>query len=166
MYTVEATVTAEGCERDFESEVEVLFDPPSALMAVRLGPPLPVSFENFSVTDTAAGYTWYFGDGSTSSSPNPSHVYEVPGTYTVTLEMSTSGYCVQQLAETKTAFVEVFPVPTAGFDVEPNIVDILEPQVEVTDLSSGAVHTTTTGDGGSSDEMPQPTSSRERGSLT
>ena len=49
--------------------------------------------------------------------------------------------------------MEVFPVPTPGFDVEPNIVDILEPLVEVTDLSSGAVqHYYNFGDGGSSDE--------------
>ena len=88
-----------------------------------------MSFENFSVTETAAGYTWYFGDAITSSLPSPGHVYEVPGTYTVTLEMSTSGYCVQDLAETKTAFVEVYPKPTPGFDIEPNVVDILEPLV-------------------------------------
>lgn len=154
-YVVEVTVTAEGCERDFEAELEVLVDPTIGFDGgpVTGCPPLPVSFENFSVTETAAGYTWLFGDGSTSTSPSPSHVYEVPGTYTVTLEMSTSGYCNQELAETKTAFVEVYPVPSAGFDVEPNLVDILEPQVEVTDLSVGAVqHFYNFGDGGSSDE--------------
>ena len=155
LYTVEVVVTAEGCERDFESEVEVLFDPSIGFDGgpVTGCPPLPVSFENFSVTETAAGYTWYFGDGTTSSAPNPTHVYEVPGNYTVTLEMSTSGFCVQELAETKTAFVEVYPEPSAGFDIEPNIVDILEPLVTVEDLSSGAVqHYYNFGDGGSSDQ--------------
>ena len=154
-YTVEVVVTAEGCERDFESEVEVLFDPTIAFDGGPISgcPPLPVSFENFSVTETAAGYTWYFGDGTTSSLPSPGHVYEVPGTYTVTLEMSTSGYCVQDLAETKTAFIEVYPKPTPGFDIEPNIVDILEPLVTIEDLSSGAVqHYYNFGDGGSSDD--------------
>lgn len=155
IYTVEVVVTAEGCERDFESEVEVLFDPTIGFDGGPISgcPPLPVSFENFSVTETAAGYTWYFGDGSTSSSPSPSHVYEVPGLYSVTLEMSTSGFCVQDLAETKTAFIEVHPEPTAGFDIEPNIVDILEPMVMIEDLSTGAVlHYYNFGDGGSSDQ--------------
>ena len=155
VFTVEVVVTAEGCERDFESEVEVLFDPTIGFDGGPISgcPPLPVSFENFSVTETAAGYTWYFGDGATSSSPSPAHVYEVPGLYTVTLEMSTSGFCVQDLAETKTAFIEVYPEPTAGFDVEPNIVDILEPMVTIEDLSTGAAqHYYNFGDGGSSDQ--------------
>ena len=159
VFTVEVVVTAEGCERDFESEVEVLFDPTIGFDGGPISgcPPLPVSFENFSVTETAAGYTWYFGDGTTSSSPSPAHVYEVPGLYTVTLEMSTSGFCVQDLAETKTAFIEVYPEPTAGFDVEPNIVDILEPMVTIEDLSTGAVqHYYNFGDGGSSD-LSDPT---------
>jgi len=34
---------------------------------------------------TIASYFWNFGDGNTSSSPNPSHTYERSGTYTVTL---------------------------------------------------------------------------------
>lgn len=32
-------------------------------------------------------YRWNFGDGSTSTAANPSHVYNAPGTYTVILEV-------------------------------------------------------------------------------
>jgi hypothetical protein len=35
-------------------------------------------------------YLWNFGDGETSSSRNPTHVYENPGTYTVTLTITDS----------------------------------------------------------------------------
>jgi len=110
-YTVEVVVTAEGCERDFETEVEVLFDPSVAFDGGPVSgcPPLPVSFENYSQTETAATYVWNFGDGNTSTAPYPNHVYALPGNYTVTLEMSTGGYCVQDLATTQTAFVEVHP---------------------------------------------------------
>lgn len=158
-YTVEVVVTAEGCERDFETEVEVLFDPSVAFDGGPVSgcPPLPVSFENFSQTETSASYTWYFGDGSTSNAPFPNHVYEVPGSYTVTLEMSTAGYCVQELATTQTAMIEVLPVPTAGFSIEPSLVDILEPLVQVEDLSVGAVqHYYNFGDGGSSTDASGP----------
>lgn len=155
IYPVTVTVTAEGCERDYETEVEVLFDPSIGFDGGPISgcPPLPVSFENFSQTETAAAYTWYFGDGATSTQANPSHVYALPGTYTVTLEMSTTGFCIQNLAQTKTAMIEVHPEPSPGFAIEPNIVDILEPYVQVEDLSLGATqHFYNFGDGGSSDQ--------------
>lgn len=152
VYTVEVVVTAEGCERDYETEVEVLADPSVAFDGgpVTGCPPLPVSFTNYSQTETSAQYTWYFGDGSTSNAASPTHIYALPGDYTVTLEMSTSGFCVQELASTQTAFVEVLPVPTANFLIEPTLVDILEPVIQFEDLSSGAVqHYYNFGDGGS-----------------
>lgn len=152
-YTVEVVVTAEGCERDFESEVEVLSDPVVNFTGgPAVGcPPLPVTFQNLSQTETAASYSWNFGDGTTSSMPNPTHVYEVPGTYTVTLDMETSGFCVQQLTSTQSSFVEIYPEPVAGFSIEPTLVDILNPLVRFDDLSSGAVqHFYNFGDGGSS----------------
>jgi gliding motility-associated-like protein len=36
----------------------------------------------------ATGWQWVFGDGSSSSLQNPSHVYAIPGTYTVVLTVS------------------------------------------------------------------------------
>ncbi len=40
---------------------------------------------------TPVVYRWNFGDGITSSEPNPSHTYADAGTYTVTLEISNCG---------------------------------------------------------------------------
>jgi PKD repeat protein len=52
--------------------------------------PLTVSF-----TDTSSGSissrSWNFGDGSTSTTANPSHTYSVPGSYTVSLTVTGSG---------------------------------------------------------------------------
>jgi PKD repeat protein len=45
--------------------------------------PYEVSFFNLSQGDTAL--LWDFGDGNTSSFSQPNHVYQNPGTYTVTL---------------------------------------------------------------------------------
>ena len=42
-----------------------------------------VQFNN--LTDTATTYAWDFGDGTTSVAANPTHIYNAPGVYTVTL---------------------------------------------------------------------------------
>src|SRR5690606_4734864 len=39
-------------------------------------------------------WDWDFGDGSSSSLENPEHTYGSPGTYTVTLTVTTEGGCV------------------------------------------------------------------------
>jgi subtilisin family serine protease len=46
--------------------------------------PLTVQFTDQS-SGEVSGWLWDFGDGSTSTEQNPTHVYEQPGTYTVTL---------------------------------------------------------------------------------
>ncbi|MFA6362496.1 PKD domain-containing protein [Methanoregula sp.] len=46
--------------------------------------PMPVSFIDKS-TGLPTSWKWDFGDGSTSADPNPSHVYQKEGLYTVTL---------------------------------------------------------------------------------
>ncbi|MBN2274468.1 MAG: PKD domain-containing protein [Bacteroidales bacterium] len=46
-------------------------------------------YENIYFTNTSShadSYRWDFGDGTLSSTPNPTHYYELPGRYLVTLE--------------------------------------------------------------------------------
>lgn len=43
----------------------------------------PVNFSNHSTGGTS--YLWQFGDGATSALVNPTHIYNTPGIYTVTL---------------------------------------------------------------------------------
>ncbi|RZK62617.1 MAG: PKD domain-containing protein, partial [Hymenobacter sp.] len=46
----------------------------------------PIDFDN-------KVYSWKFGDGTTSAEENPVHVYATPGTYTVTLRITTNCFC-------------------------------------------------------------------------
>ena len=116
-------------------------------------PPHSVSFTNSSETETATTYLWDFGDGGTSAAAEPVHVYENPGSYSVTLTMNASGFCSQQLTLTQSGLVEVQPIPNAGFDITPNQVDILNPVIEFESLATGNVQCFYNfGDGGSSNE--------------
>ncbi len=52
-------------------------------------PPYPVSF--YQQTDNKLGtvkYFWNFGDGTTSTDQNPTHIYSTPGNYTVKFVIS------------------------------------------------------------------------------
>jgi PKD repeat protein len=51
--------------------------------------PLMVNFVDHSVGG-ATSWLWEFGDGKTSTQQNPTHVYVLPGTYTVSLTVSNS----------------------------------------------------------------------------
>jgi PKD repeat protein len=73
---------------------------------------------NFTNTSTAGGaaivnYTWDFGDGIPATTPNASHTYASPGTYTVTLVVTAVNG--QADAEVKTNYVTVHPKPVANF---------------------------------------------------
>jgi len=48
------------------------------------GPPLLVQFSDQS-TNNPTSWNWVFGDGKTSTTQNPSHTYNLPGIYTVSL---------------------------------------------------------------------------------
>ena len=64
--------------------------PPSASFTV--DPSEPRAGDAAHFTDTSTGeptsWMWSFGDGSTSTAPNPRHVYASPGTYSVRLEVT------------------------------------------------------------------------------
>lgn len=52
--------------------------------------PLTVTFDSKCSTGAVAGYSWQYGDGETSTSKSPTHTFEFPGAYTVTLEVTDS----------------------------------------------------------------------------
>ncbi len=55
-------------------------------------------FANYSLfSDSNTTFTWYFGDGSTSNDPNPSHQYTAAGEYTVSLVLN--GICYDSIAK-------------------------------------------------------------------
>ena len=142
----------EGCQQSFTSEVEAIADPTVDFSAGPLlgCPPHQVTFTNLSTTNTATTYLWNFGDGSTSNSVNAVHLYTGSGNFPVELEMTTGGFCVRSLNKLEIDLVQTYPIPFAAFDVTPNVVDILDPTVQIEYLGDEEVDCFYNfGDGGS-----------------
>nr|WP_294857999.1 PKD domain-containing protein [uncultured Fluviicola sp.] len=69
------------------STIEAVVAAPDPLVCL----PDPIVFNNNSANGNE--FEWHFGDGTTSSLVNPSHVYSGPGQYTVTLIVSDTTQC-------------------------------------------------------------------------
>lgn len=76
--------------------------------------PLTVQFQNNSFGGTS--FKWIFGDGSSSTLENPSHNYNLPGTYTAMFIVYDPASC--NGSDTAYITIEVFPAaPVAQFTV-------------------------------------------------
>ena len=72
--------------------------------------PLTVNFTSAS-TGTISNYAWNFGDGTTSTVQNPSHVYSTAGSYNVSLTVTGS---VGSNTKTSANYVTVTAPPSTG----------------------------------------------------
>jgi gliding motility-associated-like protein len=93
--------------------------------------PIEVSFINNSQNLESPAYAWNFGDGTTSAETNPIHLYEVPGNYDITLTVTNQTGCVNTL--TMADAVEVYAVPVADFDADPQAATIDNPTIRFTE---------------------------------
>ncbi|MFT3746951.1 MAG: PKD domain-containing protein [Agriterribacter sp.] len=69
------------------------------------GAPLTVNFQN--TTPNTTNWKWDFGDGETSTQQNPTHEYQKPGNYSVTLTVTSATGCEATI--TKANFVSITP---------------------------------------------------------
>lgn len=81
-------------------------------------PPTAVNFSNNSTGTGLLSYQWFFGDGGTSSLPNPTHLYNVAGTYSIRLIVRNNTGCTDSLVKTNAVTIGTV---TAGF-TSPTIV--------------------------------------------
>ena len=84
-------------------------------------------------TNNPTSWSWNFGDGSTANtSRNPTHTYNSPGNYTVTLTVTNS---YGSDAETKTGYIIVGNSPVAEFTGSPRTITTGQ-SVQFTDQST------------------------------
>ena len=68
-------------------------------------------------TNTPTSWSWTFGDGTTITTKNPSHIYSSPGNYTVTLTATNS---FGSDSETKTNYISVNSLSANITDIDGN----------------------------------------------
>ncbi len=139
-YTVTVT-DANGCTTTGTETVTVNPTPVAALIGLPLSgcAPLHVVFSDQSVVASPGVITtwlWDFGDGNSSALQNPVHDYQIPGTYPVTITVTTADGCKSTL--TLNNYIIVHPDPVAGFTAFPQPTTIFESTVYFTDQSTGA----------------------------
>ena len=99
--------------------------------------PLTISPSSaITASEPVTKYLWNFGDGTTSIVKNPTHTYPTPGTYAVSLIITTTSGCTDTL--TMPEAVKAGSKPHASFTLNPNDVCAFQP-VQFTDNSTGNV---------------------------
>lgn len=125
-FVITLTVTNNVCVETATQSVTVLAIPPIIDFTYEPASgcaPLKVTFTNTSQFAEPDSYQWEFGLGQARSNAiSPTYTYFEPGTYTVSL--SGSNVTGQTVTETKQLIIEVFPRPSADFDMKPTLVNI------------------------------------------
>ena len=98
--------------------------------------PLPVRFTDNSTGIGITGWLWTFGDGATSNETEPEHIYNTPGTFTVSLRVTGEG---GNDTATRTDYIQVTQsVPVPDFEGTPLSGDA-PLEVVFSDTSTGTV---------------------------
>ena len=108
------------------------------LLVVPTGGCVPFNFTPTAAInslDGVASYFWDFGDGFTTTVPNPSHIYGAVGVYTVKLRITTTGGCVDSIVVA--GAVKVGTPPVTNFSANPTSVCAFT-NVSFTDMSAPA----------------------------
>jgi PKD repeat protein len=138
-YTVSMTVTnAAGIDTETKVDYITVTAPPVPPVAdFSAAPisgllPLTVQFTDQS-TGIPTGWSWNFGDRTTSTDPSPSHTYLKAGTYTVTLTVTND---LGSSTVKKSKLITVLRSPVAKFIAAPTTASVGE-TITFTDQSEG-----------------------------
>ncbi len=93
---------------------------------------LSVTFNNTSTG--ASSYLWNFGDGTTSTLPQPVHVYNTPGWYHVSL-VGDNGGCKDSLLINRC--IHAFPLAYAAISAQSETVSEINPEIQFINSSQG-----------------------------
>ncbi|MFH1320997.1 MAG: PKD domain-containing protein [Bacteroidota bacterium] len=117
-YTIQLVVYSSNCSDTTLQMISIIPPPPVADFDISDTSgcrPLTVTFTNNSLY--ADSLSWDFGDGGTSTMPNPVYTYYNTGVYSVTLTVTGPGGIDDT---SKLGLVAVYEIPTAAFNINPD----------------------------------------------
>jgi gliding motility-associated-like protein len=109
-HNVQVKVTSDkGCSKDTSKLVEITYRPTLNFTFSNLCENKEVIFDNsFSNANT---YNWNFGDGNTTIDENPTHIYNIAGSYDIKLIGSSAIGCSDSITKS----INIHPTPIADF---------------------------------------------------
>ncbi|MBL7942565.1 MAG: gliding motility-associated C-terminal domain-containing protein, partial [Flavobacteriales bacterium] len=137
--TIEVVVRNEwNCEDSeiFEVTVHPLPDVNFELEPTAGCAPLAINTENLSFNTPDVNYTWWLNDTPVNTNALDDYLLWESGSYVITLEAQSVQGCVATLSADLP--VEVYPVPSALFSYLPENPGMLNPELELNNLSEGA----------------------------
>jgi len=99
--------------------------------------PVQVDFQNLVAVPPGSQYDWDLDDQAVSTDSIAGHTYTIPGTYDISLTITTPQGCTA--TQTVQEVVEVFGYPQAGFQQSDEIVSSLAANVSFYDVSLDAI---------------------------
>lgn len=105
IYTVTLTTSmAGGCSQTFNpyAIVHVIPYEEKPIDVVFNNPCKPYTISVSTATQNVTSYLWNFGDGTTSTLPNPTHTYANAGTYNIICTMTVGAGCIAEISKTIT----------------------------------------------------------------
>ena len=141
-HEIELTGTHENCSDTISDYIYVYAEPTidfDYIDGLHCAPSL-AQFINLSSVDGQGIYSWDFGDGMGSQEFSPSHVYNEVGSYSIGLTVISLEGCIDTLYLMQQDVFTVHPSPIAGFQVNPQKVDVCENEVAFIDQSIGATN--------------------------
>lgn len=142
---IELTVDDFICTKQFYDTI-VIYPNPTLRHLVKPAVecvPYTAEFKDSSNAMTPIFHMWSFGDGEHSTDPDPVHVYNKPGTYSVKHTIYTYQGCIDSASESFSDIIVVHPNPTSGFNVTPDVASIYDPVFTMVNQSEGHIKTET-----------------------
>ncbi|PCJ25666.1 MAG: hypothetical protein COA97_07245 [Flavobacteriales bacterium] len=148
-HIVNLNIQNHGCSSSYTDTFYVFLNPSInfSLLEDAGCQPFTTFFYDSSSASTPITYLWDFGDGTTSSTANPTHTYLSAGLFDVNLTISTTSGCVETKTLSIPGLITVHPKPESKDKVTPTETYFLNHVITAEDFSNVIYQEFNFGDG-------------------